>query len=208
MAGSRQPGPICAHSDPVNLRSGLTCLCAPSHPGPVSSQGLIPEGMTDISSRFIFRQWSIDNYSYVQASGELGIPGQVQTHRDKRAQKLVSAGTGEHAGHLIAIQFGAPGDDRNLGLQNPNMNTFAPKKYQEAFLGPGGSYYDLESSWKELLLDGWRIHVTITDKYRRNEDRPFTRNVSWIESSPSGENRSNDLDFGNFGSPQKQAAEA
>jgi hypothetical protein len=52
----------------------------------------------------------------------------------------MSGGTGDHAGHLIGIQFGAPGDVRNLGLQNANMNTFAPKALQPAFSGP----------WREL----------------------------------------------------------
>lgn len=88
------------------------------------------------------------------------------------------------------------------------MNTFAPKKYQEAFVGPGGSYHDLESSWKELLQDGWKVYVIVTDKYRLGEDRPFTRNVFWTASSPTGEGRSGALDFGNFGSPQKRAANA
>jgi hypothetical protein len=206
MAGSRHPGPICEHSDPANLRDGLTVRAPALGPGTVASPGLVPKGDLDISSRFTFRQWSTDNYSYAQAAGELGIPGQVRTHRDKKAQSLVSAGTGEHAGHLIAIQFGAPGDRRNLGLQNPNMNTFAPRKYQEAFVGPGGSYHDLESSWKGLLLEGWRVYVFVTDKYRREEDRPFTRHVAWIVTSRSGETRSMELDFGNFDSPQKRAA--
>ena len=183
-------------------------VASPLGPGPVWSPGLVPRGVLDIGGRFVFRTWSSREYSYVEASGELGVPGQVKTHRDKRAQRRVSAGTGEHAGHLIGIQFGAPGDKRNLGLQNPNMNTFAPQKHHEAFVGPGGSYLALESSWKALLLEGWRIFVTVTDKYRMGEDRPFTRHVAWIEVSSQGEARSNALDFGNFSSPQKRAAEA
>jgi hypothetical protein len=175
---------------------------------PELTNGLAREGPPDLSSRFAFRQWSTGQYSYVEASGELGVPGQVKTHRDKNAQSSVSAGTGEHAGHLIGIQFGAPGDERNLGLQNPNMNTFAPKKYQEAFVGSGGSYHNLESQWKELLLEGWSIYVTVTDKYRANEDRPFSRQVSWVETSPTGEKRRSNLEFGNFGSPQQRAADA
>ena len=95
--------------------------------------------LPDISARFTFRQWTQGSYSYKEASGELGVPGKVATHRSVAAQRAMSAGTGEHAGHLIGIQFGAPGDVRNLGLQNPNMNTFAPKKLQAAFRGPGGS---------------------------------------------------------------------
>jgi hypothetical protein len=97
-------------------------------------------------------------------------------------QRTVSRGTGEHAGHLIGIQFGAPGDLRNLGLQNPNMNTFAPEALQPAFQGPGGGYHDLESRWSEQLKAGSKIRVTVRDKYRKGENRPFTRWVQWIET--------------------------
>lgn len=177
-------------------------------PGPVSPPELIPRGALDISERFVFRQWDTGNFSYKEVSGELGVPGQVRTHRDRNAQRRLSAGTGEHAGHLIGIQFGAPGDERNLGLQNPNMNTFAPRQYHEAFQGSGGSYYALELRWQALLLEGWRIFVTVTDKYRRGADRPFTRHVDWIETSLTGETHRASLDFGNFGSPQKDEADS
>ena len=100
--------------------------------------------LPDISAQFVFRQWTQGRYSYKEASGELGVPGKVVTHRVVSAQRAMSGGTGEHAGHLIGIQFGAPGDVRNLGLQNPNMNTFAPKTLHDAFKGHGGSYNDLE----------------------------------------------------------------
>jgi hypothetical protein len=141
--------------------------------------------LPDISARFVFRgPWTQGNYSYKEASGELGCPGTIATHRIVSAQRAMSGGTGEHAGHLIGIQFGAPGDVRNLGLQNPNMNTFAPKALQPAFQGPGGSYYDLESEWTDLLKAGSRIRVTVRDKYRRGEARPFSRWVQWVETRP------------------------
>lgn len=163
--------------------------------------------LPDISARFIFRQWTQGNYFYKEASGELGVPGQVATHRIISAQRAMSAGTGEHAGHLIGIQFGAPGDIRNLGLQNPNMNTFAPKALQEAFLGPGGSYHNLESQWAEQLLAGTRIRVTVKDKYRLGENRPFSRWVQWIETQPGAPlGVVSELEFGNFSSPQMTAA--
>jgi hypothetical protein len=75
--------------------------------------------LPDISAAFLFRQWTHGNYRYKEASGDLGVPGNVMTHRIVSAQRNLSGGTGEHAGHLIAIEFGAPGDVRNLGLQNP-----------------------------------------------------------------------------------------
>lgn len=158
--------------------------------------------LQNVSGRFTFREEIRGRVRYKEISGELGIPGQVITHRDRKAQEDVSAGTGEHAGHLIAIEFGAPGDIRNLGLQNPNMNTYAPKKHQQALLGSGGSYRQLEIRWKELLLQGWRVHVTVTDKYRLGENRSFTRHVRWTERSRSGEMYTQSLDFGNFGSQQ------
>ncbi|MGD0628142.1 MAG: hypothetical protein ABR987_02255 [Terracidiphilus sp.] len=208
MAGSRHPGPIGEQFDPLSLHGGILSKAPPALPGPVTSVELVSPHAGNIVGRFTFREWSGNDYHYVQASGELGVPGEVVTHRDERAQRQVSAGTGEHAGHLIAIQFGAPGDSRNLGLQNPNMNTYAPRKYQEAFVGTGGSYYKLEATWKELLLDGWKIEVIVTDKYRLGEDRPFTRSVSWTGVSTWGEKQGGALDFGNFDSPQKRAAEA
>jgi len=168
----------------------------------------IASGSVNISGRFHFRQWSSGPFFYKEGKGELGVPGRVMTHRDKKAQETVSAGTGEHAGHLIGIQFGAPGGIENLGLQNPNMNTWAPKRLQEALLGPGGSYYDLEKQWKQKLLQGWKIEVVVTDKYKRGENRPFTRSVRWTETSPAGISTTIDLDYGNFGSQQQREAQS
>lgn len=165
--------------------------------------------LADISSRFVFREWTTGKYFYKEASGDLGVPGKVMTHRIASAQREVSSGTGEHAGHLIGIQFGAPGVACNLGLQNPNMNTFAPKALQNAFRGPGGSYHNLESHWAELLQRGYRIYVTVRDTYRAGEMRPFCRSVHWKETAPNtGRIESHALDFGNFSSPQARAAGA
>lgn len=164
-------------------------------------------GLQDVSSRFAFRDETRGTFRYKEISGELGVPGTVITHRDRKAQEFMSAGTGEHAGHLIAIEFGAPGDARNLGLQNPNMNTYAPLQHQMALKGSGGNYRRLEMYWKELLLQDWRIHVTVTDKYRVGESRFFTRHVRWTEISPAGVSSSYSLDYGNFGSPQKRNAD-
>jgi len=163
--------------------------------------------LPDLSAQFQFRSWTQGNYSYKEATGELGVPGSVATHRIVSAQRVMSSGTGEHAGHMIGIQFGAPGDVRNLGLQNPNMNTFAPKALQAAFRGPGGSYHDLESRWGDALKAGNKIRVTVRDKYRKDENRPFSRWVQWTETKPGASQGSTlDLEFGNFGSPQQQAA--
>ncbi len=161
--------------------------------------------LPDIGNQFKFTNGHIGASFYKRAEGSLGVPGQVMTHREVAAQRAVSAGTGEHAGHLIGIQFGAPGGLENLGLQNPNMNTFAPKNLHEAFVGPGGSYHDLESKWADQLKQGYRIHVIVTDKYRSGENRPYTRSVQWTETSPAGAVQPLGIEFVNFSSPQSRA---
>jgi len=162
----------------------------------------------DISNQFVFKnRWRQGSFEYEEISGELGEPGRVATHRLITPQRTMSRGTGEHAGHRIGIQFGAPGDLRNLSLQNPNSNTFAPKALQEAFRGPGGSYHALESQWALRLHQGYRIRVTVRDKYRIGEARPISRWVEWIETDPQGRTGAPQrLDFGNFSSPQQRAA--
>jgi hypothetical protein len=161
--------------------------------------------LPDISKQFKFTQGNTGANFYKRGEGYLGVPGEVMTHRDTPAQRVISAGTGEHAGHLIGIQFGAPGGLENLGLQNPNMNTFAPKPLQEAFVGPGGSYHRLETQWAEQLRQGYRIHVIVTDKYRRGENRPYSRSVQWTATAPGGAAEQLSLEFVNFSSPQSRA---
>jgi hypothetical protein len=163
--------------------------------------------LPDISGRFKFRQWKQAGYLFKEAAGELGVPGNVMTHRDVKAQRDLAGGSGDHAGHMIGVQFGAPGGLENMGLQNANMNTFAPKRLQEAFRGHGGSYHDLESEWSRKLKQGYRITVVVQDKYRPNEERPVVRWVQWVETAPSGkQNGAQTLDFGNFSSPQLRQA--
>jgi hypothetical protein len=86
------------------------------------------------------------------------------------------------------------------------MNTFAPKRLQEAFRGHGGSYHDLESEWSRKLKAGYRISVVIQDKYRLGEERPFVRWVQWVETNPKGKQETQTMDFGNFSSPQLRDA--
>ncbi|HEX3435191.1 MAG TPA: DNA/RNA non-specific endonuclease [Pseudacidobacterium sp.] len=159
--------------------------------------------LPDIRNRFKFKQWPQGEYFFKEASGELGVPGQVETHRDVKSQRDLASGTGDHAGHMIGVQFGPPCGIENMGLQNSNMNTFAPKRLQEALRGHGGSYHDLESMWADKLKKGSRISVIIQDKYRKDENRPFVRWVQWIETTPNGKQQApQTLDFGNFSSPQ------
>lgn len=166
-------------------------------------------GLPDISSRFTFRNWTQGGYFYKEAAGELGIPGQVMKHRDENAQCELSGGTGDHAGHLIAIQFGAPGGIENMGLQNANMNTYAPRRLQEALRGHGASFYELELDWKRKLLQKppYRITVIVQDKYMVGENRPFARWVQWVETTPDNKTLPPETRrFGNFNSPQRMEA--
>ena len=162
----------------------------------------------DISHSFVFRpRWRQGSFEFEELSGELGVPGDVMTHRSLQDQRAMSAGTGEHAGHRIGIQFGAPGDARNLSLQNPNMNTYAPRDLQVVFRGPGGNYLRLESTWTDRLKAGCRIWVRVRDKYRVGDGRPISRQVEWIETDANGVKAGPRLlEFGNFSSPQARGA--
>ena len=153
------------------------------------------------------RRYRRGGFEYEGITGRLGVPGKVvntgKGSAAARAKQSVSRGTGEHAGHRIGGEFGAPTDATNLSLQNPNMNTYAPKDLQEAFLGSGGSYRKLELEWGQKLKNGSDIEVTVLDKYRPGEARPISRHVSWTERTPGGQEIKGELDFGNFGSPQQ-----
>jgi hypothetical protein len=59
--------------------------------------------------------------------------------------------------------------------------------------------------WSDLLKQKYRIYVTVTDKYRVGENRPFTRSVQWTETPPRGPATQRSLEFINFSSPQSRA---
>lgn len=163
--------------------------------------------LPDISSQFKPKpRWREGAWEYEEISGSLGVPGKVVTHRDVNAQRAISSGTGEHAGHRIGVQFGAPGDASNMALQNANMNTFAPKTLQPAFQGNGASYLKMEQDWADKLQNGYGIQVRVRDKYRPGEERPLSREVEWTEISPLGARETKNLEFGNFSSPQQRNA--
>jgi hypothetical protein len=164
--------------------------------------------MRDISNTFRFRErWREGRFEYEELSGDLGVPGKVMKHRLIAEQNAVSAGTGEHAGHRIGVQFGAPGGACNLSLQNPNANTYAPKHLQPVFQGSGGNYLRLEREWARQLKDGYKIWVSVRDMYRPGEVRPISRKVTWIETTPEKVRMpARTLEFVNFGSPQSRAA--
>ncbi|HYZ86451.1 MAG TPA: DNA/RNA non-specific endonuclease, partial [Bryobacteraceae bacterium] len=163
--------------------------------------------LPDIRNQFQFRpRWRSGEFEFEEISGPLGVPGKVMTHRDELAQRAISSGTGEHAGHRIGVQFGPPGDARNMALQNANMNTYAPKSLQPVFQGNGASYLKMEKDWAHKLQAGYGIRVKVRDKYRVGEDRPISREVEWTEISPNGVEETKSITFGNFSSPQMRNA--
>lgn len=161
--------------------------------------------LPDIRRHFSFRRFQRGNYEYVEGAGRLGVPGKVQTFRSPSAQRNLSGGTGDHAGHLFGSRFGAPADGPNLGLQNANLNTRAPRA-QQHWAGSGGSYLDLENAWERKLKSGIGIEARIADMYRLGEARPIGRKVQWTEIHPNGARQTFSLDFLNASSPQSRAA--
>jgi hypothetical protein len=159
----------------------------------------------DISGQFVMRKWQRGNYVYQETSGELGVPGEVKTHFSRSENKAVSSGTGGHASHQVAREFGAPGTRENLTLQNPNINTYTPKEYQTA-LGKGGNFRVLEEYWKVKQQQGYRIRVRVLDVFRVGETRPFQRQAEWTETDSANLTaQPMKRIFGNFSSPQERS---
>ncbi|ADW69830.1 hypothetical protein [Granulicella tundricola] len=91
------------------------------------------------------------------------------------------------------------------------MNSYAWKRDQDALGGTGGSYLKFENHWVDLLECDVRIKVHITDNYRANENRPFSRDVLWWSIEPGHTDwipMPSNLVFGNFGSRRAREAAA
>lgn len=149
----------------------------------------LPDLRPDISDGFKFTDPHVAEASgnlHKVAEGRLGVPGKVKVHRSKSAQSGVSTGMGDDAGHLIGNRFGAPGTEKNLTLQNRNVNRYSQQSVEH--VGRGGSYLELENRWETKLKKGWGIEVKVTDVIRQgdNVQRPIGRIVKWTEISPEG----------------------
>ena len=148
----------------------------------------VGRNLPDIRRRFRFpplyeRTIRGKTYLVKEASGRLGVPGQIRVHRSPYRQGTVSAGSGDDAGHLIGNQFGAPGGTENLSRQNWVSNQ------------GGGSWHDLEDRWSEKLQSGVGIEVTVrdfipADTVKRGlperHFRPTFRTAEWREIYPDG----------------------
>jgi hypothetical protein len=156
--------------------------------------GKAAAALPDVSKQFRVNRYANDGKEYLEVSGRLGVPGKVRTHRSASAQRRVSQGTGDDAGHLIANEFGAPGGVDNLSRQNWIANRGA------------GTYRDLEREWGNMLRNGTGIEVKVTDVTRAGEGRPFYRRVEWTEVSPSGERTPHTMLYSNPQSAKSRAA--
>jgi hypothetical protein len=113
-----------------------------------------------------------------------------QVPQGEAAQRRVSSGTGDDAGHLIGNLFGGSGGEENLSPQNWIQNRY-------------GSFRQLERSWHNQLLAGTQIWVKVTDIYRVGEDRHYARQVEWRAGT-----QTNTLYFANPHTPRSRAASA
>ncbi len=154
----------------------------------------IAKRFPDISKRFKFSTTTIAGKEYKVAEGWLGVPGRVKTHRSSHAQKGVSTGSGDDAGHLIGNQFGAPGDSRNLSLQNWIMNRGQ------------GTWFDLEKQWADLIQKGHKVRVKVTDVAEVGK-RPYHRKAEWTVVGPDGHTTSHhSMDYMNATSAKGRQA--
>jgi hypothetical protein len=160
-------------------------------PDPAASFDPYQPSKTNVAGEYGFRQFEKGGKIYQQAEGRLGMPDEVQTHRDVTAQRNVSRGTGDDAGHLIGNRFGPPGSAENLGRQNWVANRV-------------GNYHALEDAWAGLRRQGVQIDVQVTDVTRIGEDRPFMRNVQWTETAPDGSVKNYEVDFANTTTPESR----
>jgi len=149
--------------------------------------------LPDVRDQFSFREYIEGDISVKEASGFLGVPGEVQTYRDISAQARVSSNMGDDAGHLIGNRFGPPGDERNLSLQNWQSNRF-------------GTFRDLEDYWAMKLHEGTRIEVRVRDFTRKGDVRPYYRKVEWTEIATDETRIKDELIFGNFETSKSRTA--
>ncbi|KAA9396515.1 DUF4157 domain-containing protein [Haloarcula sp. CBA1130] len=145
----------------------------------------------DVSHRFNSYTEQKGDTIHETTEGVLGIPGEVMTHRNNPAQKRVSKGTGDDAGHRIANKFGAPGNESNLAQQNWIANRY-------------GTFRDLEKRWGRKLKNGMQIRAKVTDVTRKGESRPFYRKVTWEETTIDGSTETKQLIFANMHTPKSR----
>ena len=130
---------------------------------------------TQVHQYGTLRFWTEETpaYSMKVAEGFLSAPN--RSPRNKKEHELISKGTGDHAGHLIARRFGGPDAACNFTRQNYLQNR------------GGGTYYQAESTWAAALAEGARVHVIVRAKTRSGETRTFYREAEWTITSKTGQ---------------------
>jgi DNA uptake protein ComE-like DNA-binding protein len=134
-----------------------------------------------------------DGKKYDQSKGTLELGEKGANHRDPGAQREVSEGTGDHAGHRIGNRFKGAGGKENLAQQNSKINV--------------GSYKRLENAWVRELKDGSKVKVEVTDVTRPGEKRPYARIVKWTVQRKDGTSSSKRLAFANTHTADSRAAQ-
>lgn len=178
--------PVC------RLRNTLTAVLARHRKSPSHIERL------DIRSTFSFvpppefyrSRVVVERY----AAGWLGWPQIVANHRGSGDHTALEVRVGDHIGHLIGVQFGAPDDSRNVSSQNGAQNGIIPK------VG-WGTYFALEKRMRSLLNRGAAIYLQVWTYRRRHTNARYThyRDVIVDIFHPSGEReRIDNLSFGNF----------
>ncbi len=140
-----------------------------------------------------FREENRPGRVYKIAEGNLRVLPKSQRQRDTSAQRRVSGGTGDDAGHLIGDLFGGAGGQENLSPQNWIQNRY-------------GTFRSMERRWRNQLESGATLWVKVTDIYRAGEDRHFMREVEWRSTGQGGAARNGRLSFANTHTPRSRAA--
>lgn len=160
------------------------------------AKGTPNRNLPDVRSRFTTTEDPTpEGGQVVTTAGELGEPGKVQSFRSRYQQSKVSKHTGDDAGHRIGSDFGGPQDATNLARQNWIQNQGE------------GTFYDLETRWKDSLHNGARVYATVSDHFRPGENRPYKRTAEWTEVKSDGTVVHGQEVFGNFSSEKSRGAE-
>ena len=166
------------------------------------------ELLPDISRTFKFPAMTTvirngKKFRVKEASGRLGVPGKVKSHREasEKLQTKVSSGSGDDAGHLIGDQFGAPPGSANLSRADAPIGAENLSRQNWIQNEGGGTFHGLEESWAKQLHGGTGIEVRVRDYFPEGSNRPSFRTVEWTEIAPDGKRAKKQLDFMNTHTP-------
>ncbi len=128
------------------------------------------------------------------AAGWLGWPKVVKNHRGSSQHNELPVRDGDHIGHLIGVQFGAPDNAQNVSSQNGIQNGITKK------IG-WGNYFRFEDRCKSLMNAGAGIYLQVWTYLRWAGSMKYTdyRDVHVAVYHASGaKERVDNLSFANF----------